>query len=51
MSGVGEITETRGGCREDEPAMELEKGAVSMLGRGEGVLVIEGVLLILLRRG
>jgi hypothetical protein len=51
MSGVGEITETRGGWREDEPGMEPEKGVVSISGRGEGVLFIEGVLLILLRRG
>ena len=49
-SGVGEITDTRGTRREDAPAMEPERGVVSILGGGVGVLFIEGVLLVLPRR-
>jgi hypothetical protein len=33
----------------DAPAMEPEKGVVSILGGGEGDLFIEGVLLVLPR--
>jgi hypothetical protein len=36
--------------REDEPGIEPEKGAVSGLRSGEGVLFIKGVLLVLPRR-
>ena len=50
-SGVGEITDTWGARRDDDaPAMEPEKGAVSIMGGGEGVLFIKGVLLVLSRR-